>query len=324
MENIFETFDSFIGKKGRAARQEKKAVRKEAKQERKVARVNRRTDKKAAKVQAKTDRKLKRQANRLDRKDARQAQRQDRKAVRQDSRQAKRTLRTRTNQMKKFDKALEKQAAKAGVPKEELTSQILASESVQNKIRSYAGRAGGLAEDEGEIWTAPDVETQAAYALDVMGEDMGDIQEADEVWMEDGGYYDDEIDAEFEDPDYQDELLEYILEEEEEYFSFDGGADYLDPATAAVLANAGTKAAQKYREVRFAQGKKAFGKTKDQWEKEKEMKDSGNKQPGLIREVATEAKQAAIEEALRQQAQQRSLVIAAVLGLFLLLVMFKK
>ena len=62
-------------------------------------------------------------------------------------------------------------------------------------------------------------------------------------------------------PEYED-VLNDIMEEESNNFAFDGQEDnFVDPETAAMLIKVGQAGAEKYKEKRFASGKKAFGRT---------------------------------------------------------------
>lgn len=80
-------------------------------------------------------------------------------------------------------------------------------------------------------------------------------------------------------PDAED-IHEEILDEEYEQANFDGmdkdSADYLDAETIGVLYNVGKSATDKYREKQFAQGKKAFGQTKEQWDKKQAAAKKGD------------------------------------------------
>jgi len=87
-------------------------------------------------------------------------------------------------------------------------------------------------------------------------------------------------------PEYED-VLETIMEEEENNFAFDGNEDnFVDPATAAMLVNVGKAGAEKYKEKRFAAGKKAFGRTAAQDAAIKLKKASGEQTPGAAAATA--------------------------------------
>lgn len=86
--------------------------------------------------------------------------------------------------------------------------------------------------------------------------------EIEEQLDEDPSYTEDEIEEMI--PEYED-IEEMILEEEANEFSFTGDEDnFLDPDSIAMLAKVGKAGIEKYKEKRFAQGKKAFGRTKAQ------------------------------------------------------------
>lgn len=91
----------------------------------------------------------------------------------------------------------------------------------------------------------------------------------------------------------EDDIHEEILDEEFDQANFDGydenHADYLDADTVGVLFNMGKAAADKYRQKQFAAGKKAFGKTKAQWEAEQKNTDT-------VVNAATEAAEAEIKK----------------------------
>ena len=101
-------------------------------------------------------------------------------------------------------------------------------------------------------------------------------------------------------PDFED-THENILEQEEQEFSFDGNEDnFLDPATLGVALSAGKAAADKYREKQFAKGKKAFGKTKAQWDAEQAKKTAIEKGDIKDPSIINAAKKAA-EESIQKE-----------------------
>lgn len=90
-----------------------------------------------------------------------------------------------------------------------------------------------------------------------------------------------------------DDTHEDILEEEEMTFGFDGNEDnYLDADTLGVLLKGGQAASDKYREKRFKEGKKYFGKTESQYKAEEARK-------AKVSQGDT-ASETAIEAALRE------------------------
>jgi hypothetical protein len=160
------------------------------------------------------------------------------------------------------------------------------------KATNYLKSRGRVIEDEN------DAEMLGAQFLEERQRQIAERHDAIETAIDETpGLTEDERDEMV--PEYED-VLETIMEEEENNFSFDGNEDFfVDPETAAMLINVGKAGAEKYKEKRFAAGKKAFGRTAAEDAAIKLKKASGEQTPGA---AATSAAIAKLEEIKTQEA----------------------
>lgn len=285
-------FDGFRGK-----RKAKQAARQENKNVRKAAKVATRTAKKTGKIA---------------RKDARNAAKIERKANRprvmkirakiadQEARTAAEIAETQAQGANERENAnLDADAERtANFPPIEPEQQV--------KVKRYLERRGRT-----EIEESP--EMLAAQFREERGREINQRFEEKLDYLDENADANDPEWYEENYPEYE-EIEEEILQEEEDSFAFTGDSDnFLDPDTIAVATNVGKKAADLYRQKRFAQGKKAFGMTKAQWEKKQEEQ---RKAIAEGTDTVSQLRGAAMQETTRQYIGRNPAII--VLGVLLL------
>jgi hypothetical protein len=223
----------------------------------------------------------KRQTSRNERKAAKIASRENIKlakiAKKQDAQQARIDARSNKDQAK-----IAKRAAKNTRVAElkEIQNNLPADLSPENvplkakvKATNYLKSRGRVIEDENNA------EMLGAQFLEERQRQIAERHdEIENAIDETPGLTEDERDEMV--PEYED-VLNDIMEEEANNFAFDGNEDFfIDPATAAMLVNVGKAGAEKYKEKRFAAGKKAFGRTAAEDAAIKLKKASGEQGPG--------------------------------------------
>jgi hypothetical protein len=177
----------------------------------------------------------------------------------------------------------------------------------QVKVKNYLKRRnrGDIYDDRPEML--------AAQFREERGREIAERYQEKVNWLDENAQANDPEWYEENYPEY-DDIEEEILEEEENSFSFTGDSDnFLDPDTIAVATNIGKKAADLYRNKRFAQDKKAFGMTKAQWEAKQEAQ---RKALAEGTDTVSQLRGAAVQESTRQFIGRNPVVI--VLGTILL------
>lgn len=247
--------------------------------QRKAARQTARAQRKAVKTQGKQERKSAKVAGRVAKKEAIQERKTGKAEARQERKATKANAR--------LDAVRE---AAANLP-EELTPDQMPL-PVKVKATNYLKKRNRVIEDEndGELLGAQFIEERArqiAQRHDAIEQEIDD----------DPSFTDEERDEMI--PEYED-VEEMILEEEANEFSFTGDYDnFLDPDSIAMLARLGKSGIDKYKEKRFAQGKKAFGQTKAQYEakqKEKQRIAEGGEPDSPAAAAMAEIKKKLIDE----------------------------
>jgi hypothetical protein len=161
----------------------------------------------------------------------------------------------------------------------------------QVKVKNYLKRRnrGDIYDDRPEYL--------AAQFREERGREIAERYQEKLDWLNENAEANDDEWYEENYPEYED-IEEEILEEEENSFSFTGDSDnFLDPDTIAVATNIGKKAADLYRQKRFAQSKKAFGMTKAQWEAKQEAQ---RKALAEGTDTISQLRGAAVQESTRQ------------------------
>lgn len=242
-------FDGFRGK-----RKAKQAARQENKNVRKAAKVATRTAKKTAKI----DRKGARNAAKIERKANRPRVMKIRaKIADQEARTAAEIAETQAQG------ANERENANLDADAERMANFPPIEPEQQVKVKRYLERRGRK-----EIEESP--EMLAAQFREERGREINQRFEEKLDYLDENADANDPEWYEENYPEYED-IEEEILQEEEDSFAFTGDSDnFLDPDTIAVATNVGKKAADLYRQKRFAAGKKAFGMTKAQYDKKQE------------------------------------------------------
>jgi hypothetical protein len=249
----------------------------------------------AAKKQAKSERKAARNTARIERKATRTAAKVERKA----NRPRVLKIRAKIADQEARTKA-ELEQNKAATDNANLDANTENQNGIldftpptpeqQVKVKKYLERRGHT-----EIEQSP--EMLSAQFREERGREINErfnnkVQFLDEnAQANDQEWYDENY------PTYED-VEEEILTEEENSFAFTGDSDnFLDPDTIAVATNVGKKAADLYRQKRFAQGKKAFGQTKAQFEKKQEEQ---RKAIAEGTDTVSQLRGAAVQESTRQ------------------------
>lgn len=218
-----------------------------------------RNEKKAAKIASRENIKLAKIAKKQEAQQARIAH----AAAKDESKAARRAAKnTRVAEMTEIQKNLPADLTAENMP---LKAKV--------KATNYLKSRGRAIEDEN------DGEILAAQFLEERQRQIAERHDAIENEIDENpAYTEDEKDALV--PEYED-VLNDIMEEEANNFAFDGDEDnFVDPATAAMLVNVGKAGAEKYKEKRFAAGKKAFGRTAAQDAAIKLKKASGEQGAG--------------------------------------------
>ena len=260
---------------------------------RKEARQTARIERKQTRVEGKQEAKQSRIKKRSDAVQSRVAKRSD--AVQ--SRVAKRSDSSMMNGNENTERSrlAEVDAAQENTGNEEITLQQ------QIKGANYLKRRNRTPETTPDMIAAQVAEERQREIEQRNAGQIAEIKAANEGknqnWgLEEGETMEEEINEDLELPD-MDDTHEDILEEEEMTFGFDGNEDnYLDPDTLGILLKGGQAAADKYRQKRFKEGKKYFGKTQKQWEAEEARK--------LKVSEGDRASETAIEAALREAEQE--------------------
>lgn len=269
---LLEQYDSFlgIGKKAQA----RKKQRQTARQDRKMVKAKSKADKRAAKQARKTSR----MQNRADRKqsvvnrffdtrDARQARltmKAEAKQGRKDAETAAQISQAEFEQMRNYQEPTPYVSEAQEAYEYAEQNNVQPSPTELMKAQRYLERRNVIPE--------PGFIPQQFYEErgNQMQEEVQMIYDDPTSYYEDFGLEDDGYGYFPEDweADYE-ELHDDIMEEEFEAFdnSFDADeVDYLDPVTIGIVASAAKKGIDKYRESRFAKGKKFLGKSKSEYE----------------------------------------------------------
>jgi len=218
-----------------------------------------RNERKAAKIQSRETVKLAKIAKKQEAQQARIAK----AAIKDETKIAKRAAKNvRVNKMQEMQRNLPADLSPETMP---LKAKV--------KATNYLKSRGRAIEDENNP------EILAAQFLEERQRQIAERHDAIETAIDETpGLTEEERDEMI--PEYED-VLEDIMEEEENNFAFDGNEDnFVDPATAAMLASVGKAGVEKYKEKRFAAGKKAFGRTAAQDAEIKAKKLSGEQTPG--------------------------------------------
>ena len=218
-----------------------------------------RNERKAAKIASRENIKMAKIAKKQDAQQARIAARASKDQAKISKRAAKNT---RVAELKEIEKNLPADLSPENVP---LKAKV--------KVTNYLKSRGRVIEDEN------DAEMLGAQFLEERQRQIAERHDEIETAIDETpGLTEDERDEMV--PEYED-VLNDIMEEEANNFAFDGNEDFfIDPETAAMLVNVGKAGAEKYKEKRFAAGKKAFGRTAAQDKAIKEKKASGEQGPG--------------------------------------------
>lgn len=260
--------------------------------QRKQARQANKTAKRAAKIETRTAKKT----AKIARKDNRAAAKIDRKANRprvmkirakiadQEARTAAEIA--ETNAQGAADR---ENASLDASAERELNAPPIQPEQ-QVKVKKYLERRGRT-----EIEESP--EMLAAQFREERGREINERFEDKIAYLDENAQANDPEWYEENYPTYED-VEEEILAEEEDSFAFTGDSDnFLDPDTIAVATNVGKKAADLYRQKRFAAGKKAFGMTKTQYDKKQE---AAKKALAEGTDTISQLRGAAVQESTRQ------------------------
>ena len=275
-------------------------AKKQAKIEKKAAKVEIKKNKAAAKI----ERKATKQAAKIEKKANRPRVLKVRAKIEQENARNKAAIEetAKDNEAARSETALNNQAEREAAQEtgEETPDTTNFTPERQVKVKKYLERRGrGNA-----IETSP--ETLAAQFREERGRQINERFNDKINWLDENEEANDDEWYEENYPDYED-IEEEILEEEENEFAFTGDSDnFLDPDTIAVATSVGKKAADLYRQKRFAQGKKAFGMTKAQYEKKQEA------QRQAIAEgtdTLSQLKGAAVQESTRQFIGRNPLII---------------
>lgn len=217
---------------------------------------------------ARKDRKAARQANRAQNVAAKRASKERVKIARQENKTARVLARKGTE--KQLEETQENEQAAANNTRVEAVRNAAANlpadfgpESLPLKAKvkaiNYLKNRKRQVEDEN------DPEMIGAQFIEERARQIAERHDQIEAEIDENpAYTDDEKDEMI--PEYEDVENE-ILEEEFNTFSFDGNEDnFVDPDTIAMLAKVGKAGVDKYKQKRFAAGKKAFGQTKAQFD----------------------------------------------------------
>lgn len=230
--------------------------------ERKATRQKARQDKRAANAAARNERKMVKTTAKAEKKQAKAERIRARSASAEDAAAAERNSRVE-----------DVRESMANLPPDFSAEQL----PVQTRAKAvnYLKKRGRVIESE------TDPELLAAQFKEERARHIAERHSAIESQIdEDPGLTDEEKDARI--PDFED-VDQDIMEEEANEFAFNGDdANYLDPDSIAMLFKAGQSGVEKYKEHRFKQGKKAFGRTaaQDKAIKERKAKAAASGEPG--------------------------------------------
>ena len=260
---------------------------------RKEARQTARIERKQTRVEGRQEAKQSRIAKRSD-------AAQSRIAKRSDAAQSRVAKRANSSMMNGNENAERSRLAEVDAAQEQTGNEEITLQQ-QIKGANYLKRRNRTPETTPDMIAAQVAEERQREIEARNAAQIAEIKAANEGknqnWgLEDGETMEEEINEDLELPD-MDDTHEDILEEEELTFGFDGNEDnYLDPDTLGVLLKGGQAAADKYRQKRFKEGKKYFGKTQKQWEAEEQRK--------IKVSEGDRASETAIEAALREAEQE--------------------
>jgi hypothetical protein len=270
-----EEFDAYRGKR-KAARIERKAARNTARIERKATRT-------AAKVERKANRPrvMKIRAKIADQEARTKAELEQNKADAQAERESA-----------NIDASAEN--------KDQVLDFVPPTPEQQVKVKKYLERRGRT-----EIEQSP--EMLSAQFREERGREINERLNDKVAYLDENAQANDQEWYDENYPTYED-VEEEILTEEEDSYAFTGDSDnFLDPDTIAVATNVGKKAADVYRQKRFAAGKKAFGMTKAQFDKKQEEQ---RKALAEGTDTISQLRGAAVQESTRQYIGRNPALIA--------------
>jgi len=274
-DTYFESYGfdgaEFDGFKGRRA--PKKAARIERKAAKTAARIDRKATRTAAKVERKANRPrvMKIRAKIADQEARTKAEIEETKAANQAERESA-----------NLDASAEN--------KEQILDFVPPTPEQQVKVKKYLERRGRT-----EIEQSP--EMLSAQFREERGREINERLNDKVAYLDENAQANDQEWYDENYPTYED-VEEEILTEEEDSFAFTGDSDnFLDPDTIAVATNVGKKAADLYRQKRFAAGKKAFGMTKAQFDKKQEAQ---RKALAEGTDTVSQLRGAAVQESTRQ------------------------
>jgi len=299
-------FDGFL--KRSPAKKQAAVQRKQAKTEARTAKKTAKIDRKAVRNDSRVQRKATKQAAKIEKKANRPRVMKVRaKIAEQEARTAAEIANTNADAEQNRN-LIQQEADAANAANQDAQIDTTGFEpEKQVKVKNYLKRRnrGDIYDDRPEML--------AAQFREERGREIAERYQNKVNWLDENADANDDEWYEENYPEYED-IEEEILEEEENSFSFTGDSDnFLDPDTIAVATNIGKKAADLYRNKRFAQDKKAFGMTKKQWEAKQEAQ---RKAIAEGTDTVSQLRGAAVQESTRQFIGRNPVVI--VLGTILL------
>ena len=279
-------FDGYKGKR-KAARQDNRAAKRAAKIQTRTAKKTAKIDRKATRTAAKVERK----ANRP------RVMKIRAKIADQEARTAAELAETKAaNQAERESANLDASAEN----NDQILDFVPPTPEQQVKVKKYLERRGRT-----EIEQSP--EMLSAQFREERGREINERFNDKIEYLDENAQANDDEGYEENYPEYED-IEEEILQEEEDSFAFTGDSDnFLDPDTIAVATNVGKKAADLYRQKRFAAGKKAFGMTKAQFDKKQEAQ---RKALAEGTDTVSQLRGAAVQESTRQYIGRNPALIA--------------
>ncbi len=241
-------------------------------------------------------RKAVRQEKKAERKQNRQTRRQDRRDSNAKARQDRKLLKTQA----RINKSAEIQPPEES---EEQTNfeEVKLKPEQQIKLKNYLTKKRKRTDIEDGSPELLAAQFQEERAREIAQRYQKSLEQHDERAVDNDEEY-----MEENEPDIE-EIEEDILEEEANNFSFTGNEDYfLDPATLAVAGAVAQKGTELYREKRFAKGKKAFGKTKAQYDAKLKAEAEG------VPTTGSKLKDAATGEAKKQWVAENTTTVVVV------------
>lgn len=250
---------------------------------------------------------------RKERKATRQKGRIERKSTKQTNKQERKLNRANNKNLVRLEKARSKQVE---------TEQQLADPETENPTiePKQAVKMVNYVKAQREEPISNNPEELAAQFRDLRGSQIAQRRAQHVEALRNRAVSEDEDFVEMETPTY-DEVEEEILEEEENNFNFTGEEDnFLDPETIGVISAIGKKSADVYREKRFAKGKKAFGKTKKQFDTAQAKKLAIDRGEIIDDSAAAQIKAEAIKQITDVKTKETindnlPLIVGAVIGL---------